>query len=265
MSAIDIAMWDAIGKTVKVPLYKLLGGFAERVPAYLAGGYYVEGKGTEGLVEEMKQKLKAGARFVKMKIGGAPLAEDVERVRVVRETVGPEVGIMVDANNAFTVLEAIRFARSVEQFDPFWFEEPIHAADYEGLARIKANTSIPIATGENEYSRYGFRDLINAGGVDIVQADANIMGGVTEWKHVASVASARGLEMAPHGSSMLHVHLVAAVSNGMIVEHVITEGKTDRLFDYDIKLDADGMISPPQKPGIGFEVNEEVVKKYLVK
>ena len=91
------------------------------------------------------------------------------------------------------------------------------------------------------------------------------MGGVTEWKHVASMASARGLEMAPHGSSMLHVHLVAAVSNGMIVEHVISEGETGAIFDYDIKMDADGMISPPQKPGIGFEVNEEVVKKYLVK
>jgi D-arabinonate dehydratase len=264
MSAIDIAMWDAIGKTLKIPLYKLLGGFAERVPAYLAGGYYVEGKGLEELAEEMRQKVRAGARYVKMKIGGASLAEDVERVRAAREAVGSEVGIMIDANNAFTVLQAIKFARQVEELEPFWFEEPIHAADYEGLARIKANTSIPIATGENEYTRYGFRDLIDSDGVDILQADANIMGGVTEWRHVASMASARGLEMAPHGSSMLHVHLVAAVANGMIVEHVITEGKTDRLFDYDIRLDADGMISPPQKPGIGFELNEEVVGKHRV-
>ncbi len=265
MSAIDIAMWDAIGKTVKVPLYKLLGGFTDRVPAYLAGGYYVEGKGLDGLAQEMREKVEAGARCVKMKIGGAPMSEDVERVRVARETIGPDVGLMVDANNAYTVLDAVKFAKRVEKYEPFWFEEPIHAEDYEGLAKIHSSTVIPIATGENEYTRYGFRDLIASGGADILQADANILGGITEWMHVASMASAHGLQMAPHGSSMLHVHLVSAVSNGLIVEHVITEGTTEKVFEFDIELDQEGMISPPKKPGIGFTVNEDVLKKHLVK
>jgi L-alanine-DL-glutamate epimerase-like enolase superfamily enzyme len=261
MSAIDIAVWDAIGKTVGVPLYKLLGGFTNKVAVYVAGGYYVEGKGVEGLADELRTKVKAGARCVKMKIGGAQMSEDVERVAAAREAIGPDVGLMIDANNAYTVVDAIRLARRVEKYEPFWFEEPIHAEDYEGLAKIRAATSIPLATGENEYTRYGFRDLIASGGTEMLQADATIMGGVTEWRHVASLASAHGIQMAPHGSSALHVHLVAAVSNGMIVEHGITEGKTEHLLESDIKLASDGTISPPTVPGHGIRLNEDVLKR----
>ncbi len=265
MSAIDIAVWDAIGKTAGVSLHKLLGGFTERVPVYVAGGYYVEGKGLEGLADELRSKVQAGARCVKMKIGGAPMSEDVERIRAAREAIGPDVGLMIDANNAYTVVDAIRLARRAEKYEPFWFEEPIHAEDYEGLAKLRHSTSIPLATGENEYTRYGFRDLIASGGTDILQADATIMGGVTEWRHVASLASAHGVQMAPHGSSALHVHLVAAVSNGMIVEHGITEGKTEKLLESDIELGADGMIAPPAEPGHGIRLNEAVLKHNLYK
>ena len=200
MAAIDIAMWDAAGKSVGVPLYRLLGGFRNRVPAYLAGGYYLEGKRLDDLAEEMRDKVALGARYIKMKIGGAPMREDVERVRVVREAVGDDIEIMVDANNAYSALEAIKIARLLEPYHPYWFEEPIHAEDYGGLAQVRASTSIPIATGENEYTRYGFRDLIACGGVDILQPDANVLGGVTEWRHIASLASAYRLPLAPHGS-----------------------------------------------------------------
>ena len=265
MSSIDIAMWDAAGKTAGVPLYKLLGGYRNRVPAYLAGGYYVEGKGMDDLAEEMRGKVAAGARYVKMKIAGAPMAEDVERVRVVREAIGPGVELMVDANNAYSPLEAIRFARRIEDLDIYWFEEPVHAEDYEGLARVWAHTAIPIATGENEYTRYGFRDLIACGGVDILQPDANVLGGITEYRHIASLASAHGLPVAPHGSALLHVHLVAAVSNGLIVEHVVTEGESKRgFFKTSLQLDAEGMVSPPEAPGLGIELDEEFLKEHLV-
>lgn len=265
MSSIDIAMWDAAGKTVGVPLYKLLGGYRNRVPAYLAGGYYVEGKGLDELAEEMRDKVAAGARYVKMKIAGAPMAEDVERVRVVREAIGPGVELMVDANNAYSPLEAIRFARRIEDLDIYWFEEPVHAEDYEGLARVWAHTSIPIATGENEYTRYGFRDLIACGGVDILQPDANVLGGITEFKHIASLASAHGLPVAPHGSALLHVHLVAAVSNGLIVEHLVAEGEQRRgFFKTALRLDEEGMVSPPDGPGLGIELDEEFLREHLV-
>lgn len=258
MSAIDIAMWDALGKTVRLPVTKLLGGYAERVPTYLAGGYYLEGKGLPELQEEMREKVAAGAHYIKMKIGGAPLAEDVARVRAVREAVGPDIEIMVDANNAYSPLEAIRIARRIEDLDIYWFEEPVHAEDYEGLRRVHDGTSIPIATGENEYTRYGFRDLIACGGADILQPDANVLGGITEFKHIASLASAHNLPVAPHGSALLHVHLVAAVSNGLIVEHVVTEGAEHKaLMHGKLTLDAEGMLAPSSEPGLGVTLDED--------
>jgi len=266
MSAIDNAMWDAAGKTFGLPVWKMLGGFRQRVPAYIAGGYYMEGKTLDDLAEEMRTKVALGARYVKMKIGGAPLREDVERVRVVREAVGPDVGVMVDANNAYSPLEAIQIARLLEPYTPYWFEEPVHAEDYEGLARVRAGTSIPIATGENEYSRYGFRDLIASGGADILQADATVMGGITEWRHVASLASAHRLPMAPHGSALLHVHLVAGVSNGMIVESGMPDLKdrSQGMFLESLTLDPDGMMTAPDRPGLGVTLNEAWVQEHTV-
>ena len=264
MSAIDIAMWDAMGKAAGVPVYKLLGGFRERVPAYLAGGYYLEGKTLDDLANEMLEKVALGARYVKMKIGGAPMREDEERVRAVREAVGDDVQVMVDANNAYSPVDAIKIARRLEKYEPFWFEEPVHAEDYEGLAKVQTNTCIPIATGENEYTRYGFRDLVACGGADILQPDANVLGGITEFRHVASLAGAHRLPIAPHGSPQLHVHLVPAFSNGLIVEWVITEGARAGLFTSPIKLDEEGMVSPPDKPGLGIELVEENLAASLV-
>jgi len=265
MASIDIAMWDAAGKTAAVPLYKMLGGYRNRVPAYLAGGYYVEGKGLEELAEEMRQKVALGARYVKMKIGELPLSEDVERVRVVREAIGEDVNLMVDANNAYSPLEAMKMARLLEEYDIYWFEEPVHAEDYAGLAQVRARTSIPIATGENEYTRYGFRDLIACGGADILQPDANVLGGITEFRHVASLASAHRLALAPHGSALLHVHLVAALANGLIVEYIMTEGEGRRgMFKTALELDGEGMVSPPQGPGLGLELDEAFLDDHLV-
>ncbi len=265
MSAIDIAMWDAAGKTIGVPLYRMLGGCRQRVPAYLAGGYYVEGKTLDDLAAEMRQKVGLGARSVKMKIGGAPLAEDVERVRAVRQAVGEEVAIMVDANNAYSVVDAIRMARLLEPLHPYWFEEPVHAEDYRGLAQVRAATSIPIAAGENEYTRYGFRDLIASDGVDILQPDANVMGGVTEFRHVASLASAYRLPIAPHGNPYLHVHLVAAFANGLIVESVLAEGAERRgMFNETMLMDKDGTLGPSDRSGLGVTLNEQWFQEHLV-
>jgi L-alanine-DL-glutamate epimerase-like enolase superfamily enzyme len=265
MAAIDIAMWDAAGKSVGVPLYRLLGGFRNRVPAYLAGGYYLEGKSLDDLAGEMRGKVAMGARHVKMKIGGAPMKEDVERVRVAREAVGDDIEVMVDANNAYSVLDACKMARLLEPYHPYWFEEPIHADDYEGLARVRASTSIPIATGENEYTRFGFRDLIACDGVDVLQPDANVLGGITEWRHIASLASAHRMPVAPHGSPDLHVHLVAAVSNGLIVESVITEGESRRgMWIERVSLDKEGMVSPPERPGLGLTLNEHWFNEHKV-
>ena len=129
----------------------------------------------------MEENLELGAKAVKMKIGGVPIPEDVERIRVVREVIGPEIRLLVDANNAYAAYEAIDVARRIEPFDVFWFEEPVAPDDYRGHAQVARSTSIPIATGENEYTRYGFRDLIEHDSAAIFNADAQILGGITEF------------------------------------------------------------------------------------
>ena len=208
ISGLDIALWDLKAKIAGMPLYKLLGGFTNRVDTYVAGGYYEEGKGLRELAEEMERSMELGARAVKMKVGGVPINEDVERVRVVREAVGPDVKVMVDANNAYRHYQAIEFARKVEKYDVFWFEEPVEPDDYIGQREITRATGVPIAAGENEYTRYGFRDMINHRAVDILQPDALILGGITEFMKVAALAQANDLDIAPHGSQEVHIHLL---------------------------------------------------------
>lgn len=132
ISAIDIALWDLIGKALGILVHKLLGGFTHRIPCYIAGGYYEEGKGLKELAQEMEQNLDMGARAVKMKVGGVPINEDVERIRVVREAIGPDIKLLVDANNAYAAYEAIELARKMEPYDIFWFEEPVAPDDYRG-------------------------------------------------------------------------------------------------------------------------------------
>ena len=191
ISAIDIGLWDIRAKFANLPLYKLLGGFRDRVPTYIAGGYYEEGKGLRELAREMEDNVRMGAKAVKMKVGAVPIAEDVARVRVAREAVGPNVKLMVDANCAYRYYEAIQLAKRIEEYDIFWFEEPVAPDDYDGHRKLAQATSIPIATGENEYTRYGFRDLIRHECAAILNADAKILGGVTEFMKVAALAQAQ--------------------------------------------------------------------------
>ncbi len=188
ISAIDIALWDLRAKVAGMPLYKMLGGFRDRMPTYIAGGYYEDGKGLKELQQEVSEHVEWGAKAVKMKVGAVSINEDVARVKAVREAIGPDIDLMVDANCAYRWYEAVQLADRIEDFDPFWFEEPIAPDDYEGHKRIAEKTTIPIATGENEYTRYGFRDLIATGCVPILNADAVILGGVTEFMKVAALA-----------------------------------------------------------------------------
>lgn len=267
ISAIDIGLWDLRAKWARMPLYKMLGGFRDRVPTYIAGGYYEEGKGLDELAQEMLDSVAMGAKAVKMKVGALPLHEDAARVKVVREAVGPEVKVMVDANCAYRTREAIQFARLIEDYDVFWFEEPVMPDDLMGHRRLAQSTSIPIATGENEYTRYGFRDLIQHEAASVLNPDALIMGGVTEFMKVAALAQAHDLDIAPHGPQQLHVHLVAAIANGLVLEYYRDTvdpmwGETHRHM---LGINEDGTVSPPDVPGIGLEPNYETLEPHRVK
>jgi L-alanine-DL-glutamate epimerase-like enolase superfamily enzyme len=266
ISAIDIGLWDIRAKFANLPLYKLLGGFRERVPTYIAGGYYEEGKGLRELAHEMEDNLRMGAKAVKMKIGAVSIAEDVARVRVAREAVGPDVKLMVDANCAYRYYEAIQIAKRIEEFDIFWFEEPVMPDDYDGHRKLAQATSIPIATGENEYTRYGFRDLIRHDAAAILNADAKVLGGVTEFMKVAALAQANDLDIAPHGSQDIHVHLVAAISNGLILEFYrdTVDPMWGRVYRHTLTLNDDGTVSPPDVPGIGADPNYESLAQFRV-
>jgi D-arabinonate dehydratase len=266
ISAIDIGLWDIRAKVAGMPLYKLLGGFRDRVPTYIAGGYYEQGKGLKELQQEMRDNVAMGARAIKMKVGAVSIAEDVARVRAVREAIGPEVKLLVDANCAYRYYDAIRFARRIEEFDPFWFEEPVKPDDYDGHRKLAAATSIPIATGENEYTRYGFRDLIAHDAAAILNADAKVLGGVTEFMKVAALAQAHDLDIAPHGSQDIHVHLVAAISNGLILEYYrdTVDPMWAKMYRHTLRINDGGTVSPPDVPGIGAEPNDEVLAPYRV-
>lgn len=260
MGGIDNALWDLRGKILGMPAYRLLGGFRPRVPAYAAGGYYEEGKGLSELADEMLRFVSAGYRAVKMKVGGATIKEDVRRVAAVREAIGPDIKLMVDANNAWTAADAMRFGSAVQEYDPDWFEEPCWPDDHAGMAALASKLTIPIATGEIEFTRWGFRDLIERGAVHVVQADPHLCGGLTEWMKIAALASAHHLVMAPHGNHYVGAHAVAAVDNGLIVESYAGMSPWQDEFLGGITFD-DGDLLLPDAPGLGLEIDREALER----
>ena len=265
LGGIDIALWDLKGKVAGLPLYKLLGGFRDRVDTYIAGGYYEEGKGLRELAAEMEENVARGARAVKIKVGGLSINADVERVRVCRETIGPDVRLMVDANNAYRHYQAIEFARKAERYDLFWFEEPVEPDDYRGSREVTRATGVPIAAGENEYTRYGFRDLIEHRAVDILQPDALVCGGITEFMKIAALAQANDLDISPHGAQAVHIHLMAAIPNGLVLEYYrdTVDPMHGKIWRHELEFH-DGQVHAPDRPGLGLEPRWETLEPFRV-
>jgi L-alanine-DL-glutamate epimerase-like enolase superfamily enzyme len=263
MGSVDMAMWDIVGKTLNLPVCDVLGVFSEKIRVYAAGGYYEEGKGIGELVREMEGYVREGFRAVKMKVGGEEMSVDVERVRAVRDAIGPKVDLMIDANNRWNAYDAIRFGRMVEKFSPFWFEEPVEADDFAGCAEVKRVLDIPIAAGENEFTRWGARDLVDSHAVDILQCDTVLAGGITEMRKIAALASAYHIPMSPHGSPHMAVHLLASLPNGIIMETypAVESQYNPALPLFPVK---DGYIEVPRKPGLGIDPDPELVRKYRV-
>lgn len=266
ISALDIAVWDGVGKEAGKSIHRLAGGFHSSVPAYKAGGYYGVNKSLDDLQHEVARHVTQGARAVKMKIGAVPVPQDIERVDAALAAIGADVDLLVDANNAYDRLAAERMAIALDERAIYWFEEPLSPDDLDGAAALAQRTTTPIANGENEYTLSGFRDLIDRGAADIINADAQILGGITEWIKCAHYAQAKHLVVAPHGDQEIHVHLVAAVPNGRIVEYY--DNELDRLkgemFDRSLDLNADGSVTPPDGPGLGIDFTENKIEKYLV-
>jgi L-alanine-DL-glutamate epimerase-like enolase superfamily enzyme len=267
ISAIDIALWDLLGKQAGLPLYRLLGGYRNVVPAYASGGYYRPGDPVAAIRAEMARYADLGFHDFKMKVGGASLEADVARVQAAREVIGPHGRLALDANNAYrTVPEALRAARAFAPFDPWWFEEPLPPDNVEGHAELARQLEVPIATGEIHQTRWDFRALLERHGADILQPDAGVLGGVSEWLRVARAAEVFDVPVAPHWHADLHVHLAAAAPNCLTVEYFRLE---EDIYNFERVLAArlqprNGEIEVPERPGIGLVLDEDAVARFTV-
>ena len=225
IASVDVALWDILAKHAGEPLYRILGGARDKSRAYGSGiNMHLEG---EPLLDQMRGFLDRGYRAVKMKVGRDNPEEDVERVGSVRRLVGPEVLVMLDANQKWTAGEAIRRARMLTPFAPFWLEEPVLADDREAHCRVRQGAGIPLAAGETMYTRYEFADFLRSGALDVVQADIVRVGGFTEWLKIAKLAESFNLPVAPHFAMELSIHALCAVPNGLILEDLQGGSFTD--------------------------------------
>ncbi len=286
ISAIDVALWDILGKSLDVPVYRLLGGaFRESVAAYATGGYYTgqdyldHDLNLEILANEAASYRDAGFKMMKIKIGLLSVEEDIERVAAMKEAVGTDMRILVDTNHAYNVSTAIRIGKRLEDYDIGWIEEPVPPEDHEGYRRVRQNVNIPIAGGECEYTRYGFKNFIAGGCIDIAQPDISVCGGLSEFVKIQALASSFGVWVIPHvwGSGVAiatALHAIATIppfphtanpiplQNEPVIEFDRSPNPLrDELLVTNMAL-VDSRLPVPQGPGLGIEIDEEVLQKY---
>ena len=260
MSAVDIALWDLKGHQESKPLWQLLGGHSGQARAY-AGGIDLQ-LDTEELIEQTRLNIEKGFRAIKMKVGRGKLSEDLERVRALREYIGPDMPLMVDANMRWTVETAIRAARRLQEYDVYWLEEPTIPDDYPGMARIAQEGGLPIASGENLHTIYEFRHIIEIGQIAFPEPDVSNIGGITNWMRVAKLAYAHNLPVTSHGVHELHLHLLAAIPNASFLE--VHGFGLERFMRNPPKL-KDGIMDAPNAPGHGVQFDWDALEPYEIK
>lgn len=256
ISAIDGALWDALGKSANLPLWRLLGGARQHVPAYHSGGLWLT-RDLPALVAEAESFAAQGFRAMKMRLG-LGLRQDLERVAAVRKAIGPDIKLMADANQGMTENDAIRLGRGLEEFNLTWFEEPLPAWDIEGLARVAAALDTPIASGETDYTRYGFRQMITQRAADVLMPDLQRVGGVTEFMRVGHLADAHDLPVSSHLFPETSLSVLAALGNATFLEYMPWFAGL-----YNEKLEfSEGRAIAPERPGWGFTFNEDFIARF---
>lgn len=266
MSGIDQALWDIKGKVSGLPLYSLLGGGHRKVQAY-AGGVSLGWQHPAALCDEVAAAVDSGYGAVKLRVGDTP-KRDLERTRAVRERFGDDLVIMVDANTNYSVPDALAVTPGYVELGVRWLEEPFAPHDYRSYAKIKSY-GLPLASGENHYTRFEFSRLVEEGQVDILQPDLSKSGGITEVMRIASLGSTYKLPLCPHtattGINMaVTIHVLAAVENAGYFEGDISEPNPfrNRLVSQPYQVASDGTVVPLDKPGIGVEVDEDFIKAH---
>lgn len=265
LSIIDIALWDRNARAANLPLYKYLGAaYEETVPAYGSGGYYLDGKTPEMLGEEMASYVALGLGAVKMKVGRGDLKSEEARIAAARKAIGPDILLMLDANNAWSdVPTALRYMDRFALYDPYWIEEPFSPDQIGNHAKLAAAISIPVATGEIEAGRWRFKELLDKQAAAILQTDAAVCGGITEFRRIAALADCYGVNICPHWFHDLHVHLVAAAPNGQFVEF-FPDGEVfnfREIIDRQLEV-LNGGVALPTAPGLGYQFDEAAIARF---
>jgi D-galactarolactone cycloisomerase len=279
LSAIDIALWDIKGKALGLPVYKLLGGaYRDKARVYATGLYEPQGVPSieEALAEEALGYKEQGFSGLKLKVG-YDLKTDVRYVRAIRKAIGDDMALMVDANHAYNASEAIRLAREIEPYSIYWFEEPVPPEDIEGSLEVKRNTSILIAGGECEYTRYGFRQWIERRAVDILQPDLCATGGFSEMQKIVAMASAANLPVIPHVWGT-NVGLAASLQFFAALPHFPERRfPAEPFFEYDRSphplregvtrerfVMRDGYLPISDRPGLGVSLDLEFIERHIL-
>ena len=269
LAAINIACWDIKGKVLNKSIHNLLGGHKKRIRTYIAGGYYAENKGISELKDELSYNVEIlHANAVKIKIGDPNygLENDMKRVEASREAIGDKIDLMVDANCAFSLEQAIEFSKELSNYDVYWFEEPLPIHDYEGHRILKKKSNMKIATGENGYHLEHFKNLTEKECASIFNVDVAICAGYDIALEISGLAGNNNISISPHGCQELQLPLVAGIENGEFLEYYPKEVDPLRaeMFHPILKPDKDGYVTVPEKPGLGYDLNMNLLKKYQV-
>ena len=262
LAAIDIALWDIKGKAFDLPLSKLVGGFRSRVPTY-ASGALMRNFPLEHVAKAAPKLVEQGFRQMKTQLalpGNSSPEREVERIRVIRESIGENIDLMCDINQRWDVRQAISIGSRIERYHLYWLEDVVAHDDYAGMARVAAMLATPIAGGEYVYGTVPFRHMLEAHSVDIVMIDLLRAGGITQWLKIAGMAEAFNLPVVSHLIPEIHVHLIAAIRHGLTVEYMPW---SLGLFA-EVPVPDKGELVVPDKPGLGLEFDRDVIKRFGV-
>jgi L-alanine-DL-glutamate epimerase-like enolase superfamily enzyme len=260
IATLDIALWDAAGKILGQPLYRLLGGYRDRVRTYASDAMWYS-LPLDILQQSAQHHVSQGYDILKLRLGHEKWPEgEVARVRAVQESVGPDVQIMVDAAESWNEVQAVPAARALQDAGIVWLEDPVNHQNLAGLAHLAEMLDIPVAGGEHLYGPDPFQKTFDARALDVAIIDLARVGGITPWMKVAAIAQARGIPVAGHVIPEVHVHLLSAVPNGYLVEYM---PRSEPIFKTRLKLE-DGHLVAPQTPGLGIELDEAACESYRV-
>jgi L-alanine-DL-glutamate epimerase-like enolase superfamily enzyme len=259
-TAIDTACWDLVGKAAERPLHHLFGACRDKIKTYASGGLWLS-MSIDECVEEAASFIEAGFRSMKARVGKPTIAEDVERIAAIRNAIGSDIELMVDANQGLAVKQAIRLGRALEDYNLAWFEEPVIYTDLKGSAEIRLALDTPIAAGETEYTRYGMRDILDARAVDVLMPDLQRIGGLSEMRKVAAIAASHDIPISTHIFTEHSLCIGGSEANCISVEHMPW---MKPLFNEQMVI-RDGMIDIPNRPGTGFTFNHEAIEQFRVK